>query len=56
MLVSDLKCSEVTTRIDCYPKPGATEQKCTTKGCCWKDGLGPWCFQPNKGNPNISGG
>lgn len=23
-------------RFDCYPEPGASEEKCESRGCCWK--------------------
>lgn len=46
-------------RFDCYPDEGAAENKCESRGCCWKDAtnaiLGgkvplnvPYCFYPKK--------
>lgn len=43
-------------RFDCYPDEGAAEDKCQSRGCCWKDATNsfretvplnvPYCFYP----------
>uniref|UniRef100_A0A8C1Q5H6 alpha-glucosidase n=1 Tax=Cyprinus carpio TaxID=7962 RepID=A0A8C1Q5H6_CYPCA len=34
-------------RVDCFPDPGASEQKCLERACCWSpvdEANVPWCF------------
>ncbi len=39
-------------RIDCYPEPLATQEKCESRGCLWtpahvdNDPTVPWCYMP----------
>lgn len=41
-------------RVDCFPEPGASQQKCQARGCCWQSASGfglrdvnvPYCFFP----------
>ena len=29
-------CWQVSSRIDCYPEPGASQELCQARGCCWR--------------------
>ena len=47
----DLMCTlKPEWRFDCYPEPGATEDGCTARNCCWipgdPDSGEPFCFYP----------
>ena len=43
-------------RFDCFPEPGASQERCESRGCCWKPSssgrsvpLGvPYCFYPKR--------
>ena len=46
---------ELEFRIDCYPEPGATKEKCEARGCKWDPCLTPYwpvpiCYQPEPTN------
>ena len=44
-------CDASETRVDCHPEPGATQERCIARGCCWHPEGENWCFRPNgKGN------
>ena len=44
-------CDASETRVDCHPEPGATQERCIARGCCWHPEGANWCFHPNeKGN------
>lgn len=58
-LVRALQCNKIkpNERIDCYPEPYASKERCLQRGCCWepvemKLGLNnteisePWCHYP----------
>ncbi|RXN32332.1 maltase- intestinal-like protein [Labeo rohita] len=34
-------------RVDCFPEPNASQEKCLERGCCWEtssEANVPWCF------------
>lgn len=43
-------CQVVENRFECHPEPGATEETCIKRGCCWSPAYPqsavPWCFYP----------
>ena len=46
--------SDYSSRVDCHPDDGATEQRCSDRGCIWEplenpeDQPGvPFCYYPN---------
>ena len=53
----DCTDSSDSLRFDCYPDDGASQEKCESRGCCWKEASSsphetdvplnvPYCFYP----------
>ncbi|XP_030650308.1 maltase-glucoamylase, intestinal [Chanos chanos] len=45
----NIECPNIALaeRVDCFPEPGASQQRCEARGCCWspRDETNiPWCF------------
>ena len=59
-IAKSLQCNNIkpTKRVDCFPEPFATEEKCLRRGCCWEPAkrtymlnniqiAEPWCHYPS---------
>ena len=45
-------------RVDCHPEPGASQEKCVSRGCHWCVSSipdVPWCFLPKTHGYRRSG-
>ncbi|RCN51725.1 trefoil domain protein [Ancylostoma caninum] len=51
--------TDVNSRVDCFPEPGASQDACQTRGCIWEQAPqgspegAPWCFYPKESGYRV---